>query len=136
MAGIRGKNTRPELLLRRALHKLGLRYRLHAKGLKGKPDLVFARYRAAVFVHGCFWHRHKGCRLATTPASRKEFWSKKFASNVVRDKEVMEWLLDTNWRVAIVWECSLKSDREVLNAGLTVRQWLRSEKTFLEFGGE
>ena len=85
MSGIRGKNTKPELALRRSLHALGFRYRLHAKGIPGKPDIVMPKYRAVIFVHGCFWHRHAGCRYATVPATRPEFWATKFDANVVRD---------------------------------------------------
>lgn len=134
MAGIRGKNTCPELSLRRALHKRGLRYRLHAQGLRGKPDLVFARHRAVVFVHGCFWHRHPNCRFATIPATRTEFWSRKFNSNVARDKEVTKSLLDAGWRVAIVWECSLRGSQEVTSVSEAIRNWLNSEDHFIELG--
>ncbi|NBR53996.1 MAG: DNA mismatch endonuclease Vsr [Rhodobacteraceae bacterium] len=83
---MRGKDTKPELLLRRALHARGFRYRLHQKGLPGRPDLLFHKYRAAVFVHGCFWHRHLGCPKATTPAMREDFWQNKFYENTARDR--------------------------------------------------
>lgn len=108
MAGIRGKDTRPELVLRRALHAAGLRYRLHDRKLPGRPDLVFPRLRAVIFVHGCFWHRHEGCRFATNPATRPEFWQEKFEANVERDFRNKEQLLAMGWRVAVVWECSLR----------------------------
>ncbi|RSY88180.1 DNA mismatch endonuclease Vsr [Sphingomonas koreensis] len=108
MAGIRGKDTKPEMQLRRAMHARGFRYRLHNGKLSGRPDLVFPRYRAAVFVHGCFWHRHEGCRYASTPATRPEFWAEKFAANTARDARSEQMLLDAGWRVAVVWECSLK----------------------------
>lgn len=88
MSGIRGKNTKPELALRRSLHALGLRYRLHAKGIPDKPDIVMPKCRAVVFAHGCFWHGHAGCRYATVPATRSEFWEVKFYANVVRDAAV------------------------------------------------
>lgn len=106
MSGIRGKNTKPELIVRKALHRAGLRFRLHAK-LPGKPDLVLPKYRAVVFVHGCFWHRHEGCRFATTPASNASFWQEKFTSNMHRDAKVKQQLEDLGWRVFIVWACSL-----------------------------
>ena len=108
MAGIRSKHTRPEVQLRRALHALGLRFRLHAKGLPGTPDLVLPRWKAVIFVQGCFWHRHDGCRFATTPATRPDFWQAKFESNMARDARVKEALLNEGWRVATVWECGLK----------------------------
>lgn len=107
MRNIRGKDTKPELLLRRALHALGFRYRLHQKGLPGRPDLVFPKYRAAVFVHGCFWHRHQGCPKATTPATREDFWKSKFAENTARDRRNIDQLQSAGWRVLVVWECEL-----------------------------
>lgn len=106
MSGIRGKDTKPELIVRGFLHGEGLRFRLHAK-LPGKPDLVLPRYRTVVFVHGCFWHRHKGCQFATTPASNVAFWQEKFAANVRRDVEVKNVLRKLGWRVLIVWSCQL-----------------------------
>jgi DNA mismatch endonuclease (patch repair protein) len=106
MSGIRGKNTKPELVVRSYLHRSGLRFRLHSK-LPGKPDLVLPRYRAAVFVHGCFWHRHEGCRFTTTPASNAKFWAKKFADNVRRDAKVTAQLEKLGWRVLVIWACQL-----------------------------
>jgi len=110
MRNIRGKDTKPELLLRRGLHARGFRYRLHHKGLPGRPDLVFPKYRAAVFVHGCFWHRHPGCPKATTPATREDFWQSKFAENTARDRRNIDQLQSAGWRVLIVWECELARD--------------------------
>ena len=107
MSRIRGKDSQPELALRRVLHRLGLRYRLHAKELPGKPDLVFPRYKTVVFVHGCFWHRHEGCKIATTPKSNTPFWVEKFDKNVVRDSRVATTLRDLGWHVFVVWECEL-----------------------------
>ena len=102
MSGIRGKNTKPELALRRSLHALGFRYRLHAKGIPGKPDIVMPKYRTVIFVHGCFWHRHASCRYATVPATRPEFWVDKFDANVVRDAAVQSALREAGWRVGVV----------------------------------
>lgn len=107
MRNIRGKDTKPELLLRRALHALGLRYRLHRRDLPGCPDIIFPKYRTAIFVHGCFWHRH-GCSATSTPATRRDFWEKKFAENIERDQRNFEALARNGWRVLIVWECALK----------------------------
>jgi DNA mismatch endonuclease (patch repair protein) len=106
MSGIRGKDTKPELAVRSFLHRAGLRFRLHAR-LPGKPDLVLPRYKTVVFVHGCFWHRHEGCRYATTPASNAGFWQEKFAGNVQRDARVKGQLEDAGWRVETVWACQL-----------------------------
>lgn len=109
MSRIRGKDTKSELALRKALHRLGLRYRLHGAGLPGKPDLVFPRYRTVVFVHGCFWHRHAGCSIATTPKSNTPFWLAKFEANVARDARTVAQLEALGWRAFIVWECELTS---------------------------
>jgi len=123
MAGIGGKNTKPEMLLRRALHAQGFRFRLHVNSLPGKPDIVLPKYRAAIHVHGCFWHRHADCRFATTPATRPDFWSEKFRQNVLRDQRNVEALVDRGWRVAIVWECNLRRGGEEIDA---VAEWLQS----------
>jgi DNA mismatch endonuclease (patch repair protein) len=106
MSGIRGKNTQPELRVRRRMHAAGLRYRIHAKDLPGRPDIVFRRYRTAVFVHGCFWHQHQGCRLAARPATNAGFWSSKLAGNVARDKRVIQQLQANGWLVEVIWECA------------------------------
>lgn len=111
MSSIRGRDTRPELALRRALHRRGLRFRVHAKELPGRPDLVLPRWRVVVLVHGCFWHRHQGCRYATTPATRPEFWQDKFRRNMERDARNEEQLAAAGWRIARVWECALSPAR-------------------------
>ena len=108
MAGIGGANTLPEMHLRKMLHAAGFRYRLHAPELPGRPDLLLPRHKAAIFVHGCFWHRHAGCHWCTQPATNAVFWERKFASNVNRDRMNVETLLAHDWRVATIWECSLR----------------------------
>lgn len=108
MRRIRSRDTAPEMTVRRMAHRLGLRFRLHRSDLPGTPDLVFPRHGTAVFVHGCFWHRHQGCRRASTPATRTEFWTDKFRKNVQRDLAVMEALADIGWRSVVVWECQVK----------------------------
>ena len=110
MSRIKGRDTGPELRLRSLLHRAGFRFRLHSKELPGKPDIVLPKYRAAIFVHGCFWHRHDGCRNATMPSTRTEFWKSKFDSNVGRDERNQAALKAAGWTVLTVWECELKSD--------------------------
>lgn len=112
MSGIRSKDTQPEMIVRRYLHAQGFRYRLHVRELPGSPDLVLPRYHAAIFVHGCFWHRHEGCRYATIPASNSERWQSKFDSNTERDVRNANLLQAAGWRVIVVWECELKRDPE------------------------
>jgi len=112
MAAIRGRNTKPEMVVRRGLHRLGFRFQLHRKDLPGKPDLVFPRYRAALFVHGCFWHGHD-CHLFTWPKSREEFWRTKIESNRIRDAQDIQRLRKLGWRVGVVWECALKGKRKL-----------------------
>ncbi|WP_423598655.1 very short patch repair endonuclease [Roseateles sp. MS654] len=109
MSRIRGRDTKPEMVLRKLLHGQGLRYRLHGAALPGRPDLVLVRHKAVVFVHGCFWHRHHGCNIATTPKSNTEFWLRKFERNVARDQRNIRALQDLGWRVYVVWECELAS---------------------------
>ncbi len=111
MASIRARDTTPEMLVRRHLHGLGFRYRLSPRDMPGKPDLVLPRHRAVIFVHGCFWHSHGGCRFATVPATRTEFWMAKLSANRHQDAAAEEKLRDLGWRVAIVWECALKSNQ-------------------------
>lgn len=110
MAGITGKNTKPELLVRRYLHAAGLRFRLHDRRLPGSPDLVFPGLKVALFVHGCFWHRHAGCRFATTPKTRADFWQHKFSANVARDRRNLDALISGGWTPVVVWECELQHD--------------------------
>lgn len=109
MAGIKGRDTRPELIVRRYLHAAGLRFRLGGCGLPGRPDVVLPARRVAVFVHGCFWHRHPGCRYATTPHARAEFWSRKFDANVRRDAHSVAALVEMGWTPATIWECETRS---------------------------
>ena len=108
MSRIRSKDTKPERIVRSFLHRNGLRFRLHVKNLPGKPDIVFPKYKTVIFVHGCFWHRHKGCSDATIPSSNRDFWQNKFKRNVKRDKEEQATLRKLGWKVIVVWECELK----------------------------
>lgn len=108
MSKISGKNTKPEIIVRKALFAKGFRYRINYKNLPGKPDIVFPKYKTVIFVHGCFWHSHLGCKDAHLPKSNIEFWAKKISSNVERDKRNVNDLIDLGWYVIIVWECEIK----------------------------
>ena len=131
MAAVGSRDTAPELALRRAVHARGLRYRLHDRTLPGSPDLVFRRFGAVCFVHGCFWHRHPGCLHATTPASREQLWQAKFHANVERDRRDQHDLLESGWRVAIIWECALRRQRQ-LQTVVEFDVWLRGSGKMFE----
>jgi DNA mismatch endonuclease, patch repair protein len=105
MSRIRCKDTSPEKVVRSVLHRLGFRFRLHSKSLPGRPDLVMPKYRTVVFVHGCFWHRHRGCKNCTTPTNRQQFWVEKLEGNAARDKVTQRKLRQLGWDVVVVWEC-------------------------------
>ncbi len=113
MGRVGSKDTAPELVVRSLLHRMGYRFRLHAPDLPGKPDIVLPRHGRVVFVHGCFWHRHRGCRLATTPKTRKRFWEDKFRRNVERDLRNVRRLRRAGWGVATVWECETKDPEKL-----------------------
>lgn len=113
MGLVRGKDTRPEMFVRRAAHAMGYRFRLHRRDLPGSPDVVFPSKRSVIFVHGCFWHRHPGCRRASIPSTRQEFWQAKFHRNVERDRRNEAELRAAGWRVFIVWECETKNIDEL-----------------------
>ena len=110
MSAIKSKNTKPEITLRKLLHSMGYRFRLHRKDLPGSPDIVLPKYKTVIFVHGCFWHRHENCKYATTPKTRKEFWEKKFRENINRDNLNQANLSLKGWKIIIIWECQLKGD--------------------------
>jgi len=135
MSGIRGKNTKPELTIRKALHARGFRYRLHCK-LPGKPDLCLPKYRAVIFVHGCFWHGHD-CHLFKWPSTRPEFWREKIGRNRAVDAAAEAKLLADGWRVGTVWECALKGRERLTLDDLTdeLVGWLKSDRTGLAIRG-
>ena len=110
MAKIRGKNTKPEIVLRSALFKQGFRFRLHQKDLPGKPDIVLPKYRTIIFVHGCFWHYHKDCREGRIPSTRSEFWKTKLEGNRAKDQKNEDILMNHGWQVLTVWECEIEND--------------------------
>ncbi len=133
MSRIRGKDTSPELAVRRLVYSLGYRFRLHKKGLPGTPDLVFASRRKVIFVHGCFWHRHEGCKRASLPASRSEYWVKKFARNVERDSEVEDTLHQLGWTVLVIWQCEIKVGN-VEHLSSKIIEFLETGANSLELG--
>lgn len=136
MAGIRGKNTNPELLLRKGLHARGFRFRLHDKALPGSPDIVLPRYRAVIFAHGCFWHGHD-CHLFKWPKTREEFWRAKIARNQEVDAKAAATLMKTDWRYALIWECALKGRTRlpIEDVLASLADWIRSDQQRLEIRG-
>ncbi|MGI9279739.1 MAG: very short patch repair endonuclease [Endozoicomonas sp.] len=136
MSGIRSKDTKPEILIRKALHARGFRFRLHARDLPGKPDLVFPKYRAVIQINGCFWHGHN-CHLFKWPSSRPEFWREKIGCNRERDVRNVQALQDQGWRVMILWECALKGKTRLPFDQLTelVENWLLVGNQYVELTG-
>jgi DNA mismatch endonuclease (patch repair protein) len=136
MSGIRGSNTSPEKQIRKLLHQAGFRFRLHARKLPGRPDIVLPKHRAVVFVNGCFWHRHAGCRFAYIPKTRSEFWMRKFSTNVQRDAKNLETLGAAGWRVLVVWECAVRANNPKAQAKLQRRlaNWVLSERRYASIG--
>lgn len=119
MGRVRNKNTAPEMLVRRLLHRMGYRFRLHRRDLPGTPDIVLPKYRTVVFVHGCFWHGHEGCRRGTRPVSNKDFWNAKINRNCERDATATTSLVGAGWRVITVWDCEIKAGEDALSARLS-----------------
>lgn len=111
MSQIKGKNTKPEMLVRKFLHANGFRYRLHVKDLPGKPDIVLPKYKTAIFVHGCFWHGHEGCRYYVVPKTKTEWWLNKINGNIANDKKAIKALKKQGWRIIAIWECNLRSKK-------------------------
>ena len=109
MSAIKSKNTKPEIKVRKILHSMGYRFRLHSKDLPGSPDIVLPKYKTVIFVHGCFWHRHENCKYASTPKTRQEFWNEKFETNIERDLQIQEKIKNTDWRSVVIWECETKN---------------------------
>ena len=137
MAGIRGKDTKPELLIRSALHRRGFRFRLHRSDLPGKPDLVFPKRGAVILVHGCFWHGHD-CHLFRWPKTREQFWREKIGSNVARDRKQYVELREAGWRVAIIWECALKGLHRLRPETVVgeCERWLESNESEMGLRGD
>ncbi|HEO1831601.1 TPA: very short patch repair endonuclease [Acinetobacter baumannii] len=133
MASIKGRDTKPEILIRKLLHKRGFRFRLHVKELPGKPDVVLKKYKAVIFINGCFWHGHKDCHLFKLPATRTDFWEEKINKNQLNDTKTIKLLLDNDWRVCVVWECSVRGAKKDLNMVInSISNWLLSDSVFTE----
>lgn len=130
MSKIRGKDTKPEKLVRSYLHRSGFRFRLHKKGVPGRPDLWLPKYNAAIFVNGCYWHRHRGCKYTTTPKQNRDFWQEKFRSNVVRDEENHARLRRLGVHVLVVWECELNSVSKCQKTLPMISNWIASESKY------
>lgn len=135
MSGIRGKDTKPEMIVRRGLHAMGFRYKLHDKRLPGRPDLVLPKHRAVIFVHGCFWHKHD-CKYFKWPKTRKEFWRSKIEKNVARDTIAMETLKRSGWRIAVVWECSFRDVSDATERMRILGDWVNSDRQEIEISGD
>jgi DNA mismatch endonuclease (patch repair protein) len=135
MSGIRGRNTKPEILIRHALHARGFRYRIHDRKLPGKPDIVLKQFRAVIFINGCFWHGHD-CHLFKLPSTRSDFWLNKFEENRMRDRKAIDELRLSGWRICTIWECAVRGkNRELLFEHFMERltSWIRSDSASTEF---
>ena len=132
MSRVRGRDTEIECLVRSLLHRSGFRFRKNVPNLPGRPDIALPKYKAAIFVHGCFWHGHCGCRRSTIPATRTDFWQEKIARTMERDKEKTEALFAASWRVGVLWQCALRSPGLVLPASDTLIDWIRSGRSWIE----
>ncbi len=135
MAGIKGKDSLPEVQVRRLLFAAGLRFRLHRRDLPGTPDIVLPGRRIAIFVQGCFWHAHQGCKYAKLPSTRQDFWRAKFQANVKRDERAMQELLATGWRVLWVWECAIRSAQTRQFLHERILDWINNGPAFAEISG-
>ncbi len=113
MSAIKSKNTKPEIKVRKILHSMGYRFRLHSKGLPGSPDIVLPKYKTVIFVHGCFWHRHENCKYASTPKTRQEFWENKFNANKIRDQKILKEIKSLGWKFIIIWECEARNIQSI-----------------------
>lgn len=131
MSRVRSTGTKPEQQLRSLLHKAGFRFRKNVKNLHGKPDIVLPKYKAIIFVHGCFWHGHTRCKKAKLPATQTEFWTNKISDNIARDQKNIE-LLRQGWRIAIIWECAIKNKQTLLETINELIFWLKDDNLFLE----
>lgn len=139
MSGIRNRNTKPEILIRKGLFKSGYRYRINDRKIFGKPDIVLRKYNAVIFIHGCFWHGHIGCPNFRIPSSNEKFWTDKIDTNRKRDAEVLNYLHANGWRICIIWECSIRGKEQLSKINNTIKSvsdWLLSDSIWLEITSE
>ena len=136
MSGIKGKNSLPEMLVRKALFAMGYRFRLHRRDLPGTPDIAMPGRRIAIFVHGCFWHAHQGCKYAKTPSTRTEFWTAKLQGNIERDRRATDKLAEMGWRVLNVWECSTRNPEAVAGLSEALQRWIDSDARIGEISAQ
>ena len=132
MARIRGIHTKPERVIRSALHQAGFRFRLHRRDLPGRPDVLLPKYHAAIQVYGCFWHQHAGCVNARLPGTRPEFWAQKFRDNQARDLRQEQALMSSGWRLLVVWECALRKEENRITTIACVERWIKGRSCHLE----
>lgn len=132
MAGIKGKDSKPEVLVRQLLHRAGFRYRLHRRDLPGSPDIVMPARKVIIFVQGCFWHAHAGCRYAKVPSTRTEFWTAKLQANVARDQRAVDQLITLGWRVLLIWECSTRRCASLDRLEPQILSWITGNAMFGE----
>lgn len=135
MQGIRGKDTKPEISVRKALFAKGYRFRLHRRDLPGSPDVVLPGRKVAIFVHGCFWHAHVDCRFSKIPSTRKNFWKAKLEGNAERDRRSIDALMAMGWRTLLVWECFLRAERDAEKLETALSSWIEGDEVFGEFSG-
>lgn len=135
MSCIKGKNTKPERLIRSALHKQGYRFRLHNKNLPSNPDIVLNKHKAVIFVHGCFWHGHN-CHLFRLPQTRTQFWQDKIQGNKYRDLKSIGLILKVNWRVCVIWECAIKNNKNIIEICDNLSRWILSDSQYFEIQGK
>jgi DNA mismatch endonuclease (patch repair protein) len=136
MSGIKGKNSLPEMLVRKALFAMGYRFRLHRRDLPGTPDIAMPGRKIAIFVHGCFWHAHQGCKYAKTPSTRTQFWTAKLQGNVARDQRAADKLAEMGWRVLNVWECSTRDAEAAAGLPEALRSWIDGDTRVGEISGK
>ena len=133
MSKVRSKNTKPEITIRSGLHRRGFRFRVNDKNLPGKPDIILRKYSALIFIHGCFWHHHLNCPKSKMPQTRKEFWENKIGNNIIRDRKNITKLRSMGWRIAIVWECAVKKEENLVQTLETLNEWIKKGDFYIEF---
>lgn len=132
MSKVRGQNTKPEIKIRSGLHRQGFRFRVNNSKLPGRPDIALKKYSVAIFIHGCFWHCHINCPKSKMPQTRAEFWKNKISNNVIRDQKNIKTLSEIGWRIAVVWECGIKKEKDLIETLGTLNRWIKEGKSHIE----